>query len=132
MTLEALHPYVLTSHVRDSAVWRVPEGIAVAWVRMGEGDVDIDAYCRKYAELCPGRALSLESIVTGPRIFAYPRPEILGRLPRHSGLGLTSASWKSPNAASRAPLRRAPPTPTLPAAASAKISKRVSITLANF
>ncbi|MCU1234714.1 MAG: Xylose isomerase domain protein barrel [Candidatus Solibacter sp.] len=70
VTLETLHPYVLTSHVRDSAVWRVPEGIAVAWVRMGEGNVDIDGYCRKYAELCPGRALSLESIVTGPRVFA--------------------------------------------------------------
>src|SRR4029077_13271286 len=71
VTLEALHPYVLTSHVRDSAVWRVPEGIAVAWVRMGEGNVDIDAYCRKYAALCPGRALSMESIVTGPRVFAW-------------------------------------------------------------
>lgn len=70
VTLEALHPYVLTSHVRDSAVWKVPEGIAVAWVRMGEGNVDIDGYCRKYAELCPGRALSMESIVTGPRVFA--------------------------------------------------------------
>jgi sugar phosphate isomerase/epimerase len=70
ITLEALHPYVLTSHVRDSAVWRVPEGIAVAWVRMGEGNVDIAGYCRKYAELCSGRALSLESIVTGPRVFA--------------------------------------------------------------
>ena len=35
-TLEALHPYVLTSHVRDSAVWKTPEGAAVSWVRMGE------------------------------------------------------------------------------------------------
>jgi sugar phosphate isomerase/epimerase len=70
-TLEALHPYVLTSHVRDSAVWRVPEGAAVSWVRMGEGSVNIDDYCRKYATLCPGRALSLECIVTGPRIFPY-------------------------------------------------------------
>jgi len=75
VTLEALHPYVLTSHVRDSAVWRVPEGLAVAWVRMGEGNVDIDGYCRKYAELCPGRALSLESIVTGPRVFATRDPK---------------------------------------------------------
>jgi sugar phosphate isomerase/epimerase len=75
VTLDALYPYVLTSHVRDSAVWKVPEGIAVAWVRMGEGNVDIDSYCRKYAELCPGRALSLESIVTGPRIFATRDPK---------------------------------------------------------
>ena len=29
LTLETLHPYVLTSHVRDSAVWKVPEGAAV-------------------------------------------------------------------------------------------------------
>lgn len=74
-TLEALHPYVLTSHVRDSAVWRIPEGAAVSWVRMGEGNIDIDSYCRKYAALCPGRALSLECIVMGPRKFAYRDPK---------------------------------------------------------
>jgi 3-oxoisoapionate decarboxylase len=72
--LETLHPYVLTSHVRDSAVWRVPEGAAVAWVRMGEGNVRIDEYVRKYVALCPGRALSMECIVTGPRVFAYRDP----------------------------------------------------------
>ena len=71
LTLDTLHPYVLTSHVRDSAVWPVPEGAAVAWVRMGEGNVDIDSYVRKYAELCPGRALSMECIVTGPRVFPF-------------------------------------------------------------
>jgi sugar phosphate isomerase/epimerase len=70
-TLEALHPYVLTSHVRDSAVWRTPQGAAVCWVRMGDGNVEIDEYCRKYAALCPGRALSMECIVTGPRMFNY-------------------------------------------------------------
>ena len=75
LTLETLHPYVLTSHVRDSAVWKVPEGAAVAWVRMGEGNVLIDEYVRKYAELCPGRALSLESIVTNARVFPYLDPQ---------------------------------------------------------
>jgi len=71
LTLETLAPYVLTSHVRDSAVWRVPEGAAVRWTRMGEGNVDIAGYVRKYVERCPGRALSLEIIVTAPRVFAY-------------------------------------------------------------
>lgn len=75
VTLDILHPYVLTSHVRDSAVWQSPEGAAVAWVRMGEGNVNIEKYVRDYAALCPGRALSLESIVTGPRIFAYRDPK---------------------------------------------------------
>jgi len=71
VAFETLQPYVLTSHVRDSMVWRVPEGAAVAWVRMGEGNVDIDSYVRKYVAGCPGRALSMETIVTGPRIFPY-------------------------------------------------------------
>ena len=75
LTLDTLYPYVLTSHVRDSAVWRVKEGAAVSWVRMGEGDVNIDEYVRKYSELCPGRALSLEVIVTPPRIFAFEDPK---------------------------------------------------------
>ena len=75
VTLETLHPYVLTSHLRDSAVWTTPEGAAVAWVRMGEGNVHIEEFVRRYSELCPGRALSLESIVTGPRLYAYRSPE---------------------------------------------------------
>lgn len=71
LTLETLAPYVLTCHLRDSAVWRVPEGAAVAWVRMGEGNVGIEEWVRKYAERCPGRTLSQEVIVTGPRVFPY-------------------------------------------------------------
>ncbi len=70
LTLETLAPYCLTSHVRDSAVWRTPEGVAVRWTRMGEGNVGIADWVRKYTELCPGRALSLEIIVTPPRTFA--------------------------------------------------------------
>ena len=70
-----MHPYVLTSHVRDSAVWKTPEGAAVSWVRLGDGNVGIDDYCRKYAELCPGRALSMETIVMGPRMYPYRNPK---------------------------------------------------------
>ncbi len=75
LTLETLYPYVLTSHVRDSAVWKLPEGAAVAWTVMGEGNVGIDDYVRKYAQLCAGKALSMETIVTGPRVFPYRDPK---------------------------------------------------------
>ena len=71
LTLDVLHPYVLTSHVRDSAVWLVPQGAAVTWVEMGRGNVDIEGYVKKYAELCPGRAVSLESIIFGPRVLPF-------------------------------------------------------------
>ena len=86
VTLDTLHPYVLTSHVRDSAVWRVPEGAAVSWVRMGQGNVGIDEYCRKYAELCPGRALSMEIHRHQSARLRIPRPQILGCLPRRAGM----------------------------------------------
>lgn len=69
LTLETLAPYCLTSHVRDSAVWRTPQGVAVAWTRMGEGNVAIEDWVRQFQRLCPGRALSLEIIVTGARPF---------------------------------------------------------------
>jgi len=39
---------------------------------MGEGNIGIDDYVRKYAELCPGRPLSLEIIVFEPRVFRVP------------------------------------------------------------
>jgi sugar phosphate isomerase/epimerase len=75
LTLETLAPYVLTSHVRDTAVWNTPQGAAVAWTRMGEGNIGMEDYLRRYLEKCPGRPISLEVIVTGPRYFNYRDPQ---------------------------------------------------------
>ena len=69
MTLEMLIPYAETSHVRDSAVWKVPEGIAVRWVNMGDGNVDIDGWVRKFIQAKPGMPIIFENLVSGnPRI----------------------------------------------------------------
>ena len=65
--LETLAPYALTSHVRDSEIWRTPRGVAVRWVPLGEGNVEIGQYLRRYIELCPGRAISIEMIRIEPR-----------------------------------------------------------------
>jgi sugar phosphate isomerase/epimerase len=75
LTLETLAPYVLTSHVRDTAVWNTPQGVAVAWTRMGEGNIGMEDYIREYAAKCPGHTLSLEVIVTGPRFYNYRDPK---------------------------------------------------------
>jgi sugar phosphate isomerase/epimerase len=75
LTLDTLAPYVLTSHVRDTALWNAPQGVAVAWTRMGEGNIGIEDYIREYAAKCPGRPLSLEIIVIGPRYFNYRDPK---------------------------------------------------------
>ncbi len=71
LTLETLYPYVLTTHCRDTAVWRVPEGAAVAWVRMGDGNVGISEYIAKLRRLRPDLPVTLEIIVTNARIFPY-------------------------------------------------------------
>lgn len=75
LALELLAPYVLTSHVRDSAVWLTDRGAAAAWVRMGEGNVGIDTFVGDYLRLCPGKALSLEIIISpAPRELPYRGP----------------------------------------------------------
>jgi hypothetical protein len=76
LTLDTLAPYVLTSHMRDSALWRVPEGVAVRWTQMGEGNMGMEDYLRTYIEKCPGKAVSLEVIVSpNPRIVRYADPK---------------------------------------------------------
>jgi sugar phosphate isomerase/epimerase len=75
MTLEILGPYAETCHVRDSAVWKVPEGIAVRWVNMGDGNVDIDGWIRKFIQLKPGLPIIFENLVSAnPRIHAIYNP----------------------------------------------------------
>jgi 3-oxoisoapionate decarboxylase len=76
MTLETLIPYAETCHVRDSAIWKVPEGIAVRWVNMGDGNVDIDGWIRKFIQAKPGLPIIFENLVSGsPRIHAIYDPK---------------------------------------------------------
>jgi sugar phosphate isomerase/epimerase len=76
MTLEMLGPYAETSHLRDSALWRVPEGIAVRWVNMGDGNVDIDGWIRKFMAMRPGVPLIFENLVSRqPRVFGVFDPK---------------------------------------------------------
>jgi sugar phosphate isomerase/epimerase len=82
LTLETLAPYVLTSHMRDSALWNTPEGAAVRWTRMGDGNMGMESYLRSYVEKCPGRAVSLEVIVSPrPRISNYHDPQFWDAYP---------------------------------------------------
>jgi sugar phosphate isomerase/epimerase len=70
LTLEVLGPYILTSHIRDSAVWRVPEGVAARWVNMGEGNVDIDGWVKKFVAMHPELPVAFENLPSGePRIL---------------------------------------------------------------
>ncbi len=76
LTLETLAPYVLTSHMRDSYVFVSERGAEVQWCRMGDGNIDMPGYLRKFVQQCPGKTINLEVIVSNtPRPFAYRNPE---------------------------------------------------------
>ncbi|MCC6166991.1 MAG: sugar phosphate isomerase/epimerase [Caldilineaceae bacterium] len=75
-TLEHLAPYVVMSHVRDTAVSPHPSGAMAQWVAMGDGSVDIAAWSRRYQELCPNTNFTLEIITTlPPKVLNYLDPD---------------------------------------------------------
>jgi 3-oxoisoapionate decarboxylase len=76
VTLETLAPYVLTSHVRDSAVFEHPRGAVAQWVALGDGSVDFVRFMDTYRRLCPQAAVNLE-IITGrpPEVLPYLEPD---------------------------------------------------------
>ncbi len=69
--LEILGPYVVTSSLRDSAVWESANGATVQWTAMGEGTVDEKGYFEKFAALCPGVPVHIETISGFNRELAY-------------------------------------------------------------
>jgi sugar phosphate isomerase/epimerase len=83
LTLELLGPYAIDSHIRDTAVWRVPEGVAVRWVNMGEGNVDIDGWVGKLMRMRPGLPIIIENIVSAqPRIMRVFDPATFKEYPK--------------------------------------------------
>jgi sugar phosphate isomerase/epimerase len=69
--LEILGPYVLTTSLRDSAVWESPHGATIQWTAMGEGNVDWKTYFQKFATLCPGVPVHIETISGFNREIPY-------------------------------------------------------------
>jgi sugar phosphate isomerase/epimerase len=75
-TLDHLAPYVVMSHIRDTAVWAHPKGAAAQWVPMGEGTVHIDRWAEQYIAQCPNTNFTLEIIATlAPRVLNYLEAE---------------------------------------------------------
>jgi 3-oxoisoapionate decarboxylase len=74
-SLEILGPYALTTSLRDSAVWETETGATVQWVAMGDGNTDLPAYFKRFAELCPGIPVHIETISGFNRDIPYLKPE---------------------------------------------------------
>ncbi len=78
LAAEVLAPHVLTSHVRDSRAWAVPDGAMVQWVPLGQGRVDLRRILAVLSEQAPAAPFNVE-IITGvasqPRVIPYLNPE---------------------------------------------------------
>jgi CheY-like chemotaxis protein len=62
-SLEKLGPYAITTSLRDSRIWQTDKGCKVQWTAMGDGGcVDLNRYFDRYAQLCPGVAVNIETI----------------------------------------------------------------------
>lgn len=81
-TLETLGQYAVTVHLRDSAIYETPEGVAVQWVPLGEGVIDFKAFVAKVRELCPPVYIYIKPI-TGrpPQVLPYLKPEYWKTMP---------------------------------------------------
>ena len=78
LATEVLAPYVVSSHLRDSRVWAVPEGAMVQWVPVGQGCVDLRRILEMLSESAPAAPINLE-IITGvpshPKLIPYLNPD---------------------------------------------------------
>ncbi len=82
VNLEILGPYVVTTGIRDTAVWETDSGAAAMWTNMGLGSVDWPKYVDRFAELCPGVPFVLEIIsYKWGNESPYLKPEFWTRFP---------------------------------------------------
>ena len=86
VNLEILGPHVLTTNIRDTAVWEIAPGAQVQWVTMGKGNVDWKVYLDRFEALCPGVPVVLEIISQYGWVLPYfddgfwkPYPKVRAR-----------------------------------------------------
>ncbi|MFO7697350.1 MAG: sugar phosphate isomerase/epimerase [Anaerolineae bacterium] len=72
VTFDYLAPVIVTSHIRDSAVWSHPRGAAYQWLALGDGNVGLETLTRRFKEECSQASYTLE-ILTGrpPTVLPY-------------------------------------------------------------
>jgi sugar phosphate isomerase/epimerase len=87
-SLETLAPFVVTTSLRDSAVWESPNGATVQWTAMGEGDVDLKTYFGRFAELCPNVPVHIETISGFHHELPYLQPGFWDVWPNVAGKDL--------------------------------------------
>lgn len=80
--LEVLGPCTVCTSLRDSMIWEYADGAKVAWTAMGEGVVDLKTFFRRFATLCPGVPVHIETISGFTRDLPYLKPDFWTAYPK--------------------------------------------------
>ena len=86
--LETLAPYIVTTSLRDGTVTEIPTGCRVRWTAMGDGQVDFVRFMPRFAELCPGVPIHIETISGVGRDIPFLEDDFWTAWPRLEGQGL--------------------------------------------
>jgi len=81
-SLEILGPYVVTTSLRDSAIWESQNGATVQWTAMGAGMIDWKKYFDRFEELCPGVPVHIETISGFNREIPYLKSDFWNVWPK--------------------------------------------------
>jgi 3-oxoisoapionate decarboxylase len=106
-SMETLAPYVVTTSLRDSAIWESANGATVQWTAMGEGTLNLKTYFDRFAKLCPGVPVHIETISGFNRELPYlkqdfwkvwpkARANSLARFVALAKQGKPREPWKAP------------------------------------
>jgi sugar phosphate isomerase/epimerase len=83
VNLEILGPYVVTTGIRDTALWETDKGATAMWANMGQGVVDWPRYVARFQQLCPSAPFVLEIIsYKWGHEAEYLQPEFWSRFPK--------------------------------------------------
>ena len=69
--IQMLGSHVVCTSVRDYMVWESEKGAILQWTAIGDGLMDVPAFTRQMATLCPGVPLFVESISNSPRPIPF-------------------------------------------------------------
>ncbi len=76
VTLAHLAPYIVMSHIRDTAISPHPQGAVVQWVAMGDGTTEMSRWAELYQAQCPDTNFTLEIITSlPPKVLNYLEPD---------------------------------------------------------
>ena len=85
-SLEKLGAYASSTSLRDGTVWETEKGCKVQWTAHGDGTAcDLKAYFARYAQLCPGVPVNVETIGGFVVEFPYLDPSFWSAFPKKSG-----------------------------------------------